>query len=77
MPQGQPRPVVAALRKLLLQLIAAVVVLDVAAMALYYGLDIQRTTTRTQTLFTGAWTILTLIVVMVGLGRIRTARRRR
>ena len=77
MPQGHPRPVVAELRKLLLQLIAAVVVLDVAAIALYYGLGIQRTAPRTQTLFTGIWTIATLIVVLVGLGRIRTARRRR
>jgi hypothetical protein len=68
---------VAELRKLLLQLIAAVVLLDVVVIGLYYALHIQRTSTRTQTLFTGVWTVLTLIVVLVALGRIRAARRRR
>ena len=71
------RAVVAELRKLLLQMVAAVVLLDVAAIGLYYGLHVQRTTPRTQALFTGVWTILTLVVVLTGLGRIRAARRRR
>jgi hypothetical protein len=77
-PMAHPRrAVVAELRRLLLQMVAAVVVLDVAAIALYYGLHIQRTTPRTQALFTGTWTVLTLIIVLGGLGRIRAARRRR
>jgi putative Mn2+ efflux pump MntP len=71
------RAIVAELRRLLLQLVAAVVVLDVAAIGLYYGLHIQRTTPRTQALFTGTWTVLTLVIVLMGLGRIRAARRRR
>ena len=77
-PMAHPRrAIVAELRKLLLQMVAAVVLLDVAAIALYYGLHIQRTAPRTQALFTGTWTVLTLIIVLVGLGRIRAARRRR
>jgi len=71
------RAIFAELRKLLLQMVAAVVILDIAAIGLYYGLHIQRTATRTQALFTGTWTVLTLIIVLVGLGRIRAARRRR
>jgi len=77
-PMAQPRRAIfAELRKLLLQMVAAVVILDIAAIGLYYGLHIQRTTTRTQALFTGTWTVLTLIIVLVGLGKIRAARRRR
>lgn len=77
-PMTHPRrAVVAELRKLLLRMVAAVVALDIAAIGLYYGLHIQRTTPRTQALFTGTWTVLTLIIVLVGLGKIRTARRRR
>jgi hypothetical protein len=72
-----PRPVVAELRKLLFQLIASVVILDVVVIGLYYGLHIQSTSRRTQTVFTGTWTALTLIVVLVGLSRIRAARQRR
>lgn len=71
------RAIVAELRKFLLQMVAAVVVLDIAAIGLYYGLHIQRTTPRTQAVFTGTWMVMTLVVVLVGLGRIRSARRQR
>jgi putative Mn2+ efflux pump MntP len=76
-PTAARKAVVAEMRKLLLRLIAGVVVLDVVAIGLYYGLHVQRSTSRTQAIFAGAWTVLTLVVVLVGLGKIRVARRRR
>ena len=67
-------PLAAELRKHVVRLIAAVLVLDTAAIGLYYGLHISRTVPRVQLMFTGVWTALTLVVVLVSLGRIRSAR---
>ncbi len=67
-------PLATELKTHLFRMIAAVVVLDAVAMGLYYWLHIRSATPRIQTLFTGAWTVVTLGVVLTGLGRIRAAR---
>jgi hypothetical protein len=62
------------LKRYLLWMVGGVVMLDAAAMGLYYTLGIQHRTPRTQGLFVGVWTVLTLAVVLTGLGKIRSAR---
>ena len=57
-------------------LIGSVVVLDVVAIALYFGLHVMSATPRTQAMFAGAWIGLTLVIVLVWLGKIRAARLR-
>ena len=63
----------AAMRRATLQLVIAVAVLDAIAMSGYYFL-IAHAPSRTKLLFTGLWTIATVIVVMVFLRKVRTAR---
>jgi heme/copper-type cytochrome/quinol oxidase subunit 4 len=63
----------AAMRRATLHLVLGVAVLDTVAMIGYYFL-IMHAQPKTKVLFTGIWTVLTVIVVMVFLRRVRRAR---
>ena len=63
----------AAMRRATLQLVIGVGVLDTLAMVGYYFL-IVHAPPKTKMLFTGLWTIVTVIVVMIMLKRVRKAR---
>jgi hypothetical protein len=67
-------PVAGQLKRYLLLMVAAVVMLDGAAIGLYYALHVKRASVVMQQAFAGAWIVLTLAVVMTGLSRIRNAR---
>jgi hypothetical protein len=69
-------PLAGELKKYLIRMIAAVAVLDAVAIAAYYGLHVGGMVPRRQAMFAGAWTVITLAVVLSGLTRIRTARQR-
>ena len=77
LPSGSRPAVTAELKRLLFRLILTVTLVDAVAISLYYGLRIRSATPRTQALFTGTWTVVTLVVVVVSLQKIRAARRRR
>jgi hypothetical protein len=65
------------MKRLLLKLVGAVVVLDAAVIGLYYALQIQARPIKQQQMFVAVWVVLTLIVVTTMMKRIRDARRRR
>ena len=65
------------MRRLLLILVGAVVVLDVAVIGLYYALHLQDRPAKQQQMFVAVWVVLTLIVVTTMMKRIRQARRGR
>ena len=47
----------------------------VIAIALYYGLDMPTAATRTQRVFAWTWMFVTVAVVLIGVQRIKRARR--
>lgn len=61
------------MRRATLHLVVGVGVLDTLAMLGYYYI-IMNTAPKTKMLFTGIWTVLTVVVVMVLLRRVRKAR---
>ncbi len=61
------------MRRATLHLVLGVGLLDTAAMLGYYFIFVHAAR-KTQMLFTGIWTVLTVIVVMVLLRRVRRAR---
>lgn len=61
------------MRRATLHLVLGVGLLDTVALLGYYFLIIHADP-RTKTLFTGIWTVLTVVVVMVLLRRVRKAR---
>jgi drug/metabolite transporter (DMT)-like permease len=63
----------AAMRRATLHLVLGVGALDTVAMLGYYYI-VKNAEPRTQTIFTGVWTVLTVIVVMVLLKRVRRVR---
>lgn len=65
------------IRSAFVRLVVSVVVLDAAALAAWYGLGVAHASERTRLVFTGTWTVATLVVVLTGLGRLRAARLRR
>jgi hypothetical protein len=71
-----PRPLVAQLRRQLYELIGAVIVLDGVVIAIYYGMHVPDRPFKQQEIFVGVWTVLTLLVVASGMGRIRATRTR-
>lgn len=75
--QRMPTALGAELKRYLIWMVVAVVGLDAMAISLYYGLHVRSAAPRTQALFTGAWTLVTLVVVLTGMTRIRAARVRR
>jgi hypothetical protein len=64
----------AVIKRLLFQLIGAVVVLDLVAIGLYQATGVERMEPRTRMYVTFAWTLATLVVVLYFLRRIRAAR---
>ena len=62
-------------RRTFLQFLVAVSLVHVAAIALYYGLGIARAPADTQRWFGWVWMAVTVAVVIVGLQRIKRARR--
>jgi hypothetical protein len=64
------------MKRLLLLLVGAVVVLDGAIIGLYYALHIADRRVTTQESFVAVWVVLTLIVVTTMMKKIRQARRR-
>jgi len=67
---------VAQLRRQLNEMIGAVIVLDGVVIAIYYGMHVPDKPYKQQELFVGVWTVLTLLVVASGMGRIRATRAR-
>jgi hypothetical protein len=63
----------AAMRRATLQLVFGVVVLDAVAMLSYYFV-VAHAEPKVKTVFTGLWTVATVILVMVLLKRVRKAR---
>ena len=66
-----------ALRSAVLRLAIGVVVLDAIAITIYYLADIPLRPPSIRYPFFAAWMLLTLVVVLTGLHRIRIARARR
>ncbi len=66
-----------ALRSAVFRLAVGVIVLDTIAIAIYYLADIPLRPPSVRYPFFAAWMVLTLIVVLTGLHRIRVARARR
>lgn len=64
------------MRRHLLVMIGIVVVLDAVAIGAYYLLDLRSAAPHIQYVFTAVWTVLTLLVVLRGMGRVRAARLR-
>ncbi|HEU4629317.1 MAG TPA: hypothetical protein VFS08_06205 [Gemmatimonadaceae bacterium] len=77
-PAGRPglSPVAAQLRRLLLRMVIAVVVLDAVAIGVFYLADVGDGPPRMRTLFVGLWLAATFVVVSFFMRRIRAARRR-
>jgi nitric oxide reductase large subunit len=66
-----------ALRAAFLRLILTVIALHAVAIGVYYLTGIGRRSARAQYAFLGGWVVLTLLVVLAGLQRVRAARVRR
>jgi hypothetical protein len=70
-------PVRRELKRHLLTLVGAVVVLDGLAIGVYYFFQIADRQLKTQQMFVAVWVVVTLVVVTTMMKRIRLARRRR
>ena len=66
-----------ALRSAVLRLAVSIVVLDAIAIATYYVADIPLRPTSVRYPFFVLWMVLTLLVVLTGLHRVRVVRARR
>ena len=65
------------MRGLLLRMVLWVVAIDAAAIAIYYLAGLERAEARTRAIFTLAWSVATIVVVLTALRRIRLARKGR
>jgi hypothetical protein len=63
-----------ALRRAVLRLVMAVVLLDAVAMTIYYGAGLAHGVPRTRTIYLIGWSIATAIVVGVFLRKVRLVR---
>lgn len=63
------------MRRRFLQFLVSVALVHVIAIAVYYGLDVGSAPARTQRAFAWGWMFVTVAVVLVGLQRIKRARR--
>jgi hypothetical protein len=74
-PPVDPRaPQREALRRAVLRLVMAVVLLDAVAMTIYYGAGLAHAAPRTRNVYLIGWSIATAIVVGVLLRRVRKVR---
>ena len=64
-------------RRKFLEFIVAVAIVHAAAIGLYYGLGIPDAPTGTQRVFGWVWLAATVAVVVIGLQRVKRARRQR
>ncbi|HEU4994867.1 MAG TPA: hypothetical protein VFT29_08605 [Gemmatimonadaceae bacterium] len=64
-------------RRRFLEFLISVAVLHAAAIALYYALDMPHAPSARQRMFAGVWMGATVLVIFVGLQRIKRARGRR
>jgi hypothetical protein len=64
-------------RRRFLEFLVSVALVHVIAIALYYGIDLEHAAAGRQRAFAWTWMALTVLVVVVGLQRIKRARRRR
>jgi hypothetical protein len=62
-------------RKRFLEFLVSVAAVHVAAIALYYGLDLPHSPAARQRMFAWTWMGATVLVIFVGLQRIKRARR--
>jgi hypothetical protein len=67
-------PAARAMRRHLLEMIGLVIGLDAITIAIYYALGMKYRAPRVQIAFTAVWTVLTLLVVLRGMGKVRRAR---
>jgi hypothetical protein len=65
---------VQAVRKYLIMLVVAVVVLDGTVLGVYYGMHIPDRPVKTQQTFVAVWVVLTLLVVTTIMRKLRQAR---
>ena len=63
-----------ALRRAVLQLVMAVVLLDAVAMTVFYGTGVVHGATRTRNVYLIGWSVLTALLVGVMLRRVRKVR---
>ena len=63
-----------ALRREVLLLVAVVVVVDLLFIAAYFLAGVAHSSDQMKLLFTVVWTVITLVIVLRGLLRIRQAR---
>ena len=63
------------MKKYLLRLVIAVLLLDSTVIALYYALRIGERPERTQQTFVAVWVVVTLFIVTTLMKKIRQARR--
>lgn len=64
-----------ATRRRFLEFLASVAAVHVIAIALYYGLDIARASVSQQRTFAWGWMAVTVAAVVIGLQRLKRARR--
>ena len=62
-------------RRRFLQFLLAVAAVHVAAITAYYVFDVAHAAPRAQRVFGWAWMVVTIAVVLVGLQRLKRARR--
>lgn len=62
-------------RRRFLEFLVAIAAVHVVAIAIYYAADVAHTTATQQRLFAWVWMGATVLVVFVGLQRIKRARR--
>lgn len=63
------------MRRRFLQFLVSVAIVHVIAIALYYGLDVPGAPARTQRVFAWGWMLVTVAVVLIGVQRLKRARR--
>jgi hypothetical protein len=63
-------------RREVFRLVLSVVLVDAAAVAVFFAARLADATTRARLVFAVVWTLITLIVVLGGLARVRASRTR-
>jgi hypothetical protein len=69
------KPPMSATRRRFLQFLASVAAVHVVALALYYALQIEQSPEPRQQAFAWTWMAVTVLVVVIGLQRLKRARR--